>query len=356
MLNNVASNIDSCFQFSYVAVISWRLHVLVFRRWTVLLPLASFGFTPTIINIVAPNPSTFPDCRRYSSPASEYVSFYKLVDSILSCLRIVLLVPCLRATFDAIATISLLTRFNSLRRSAGIDLGFGHESVQLWSELCREESQELITIFVIMTMEAVFVQMPSVRTHARNYIAPFVDSLTALLATRFIMGILTRGNHADDDIHSFVSECPEFRVPSPTVQTPESSVASLLFKAASSHSQPGISNASSTMLSSEGSPLPPGPDLSVLFPTWPPEVWIALMGSPLTWQIQMGETENSSVPVDPQSLGNWPSRTGKNNSFSSLAALESGGLNWPPETFGFEFGYDNDVDPQAVIETPQVIF
>ncbi|KAJ7159663.1 hypothetical protein C8R46DRAFT_372740 [Mycena filopes] len=35
-------------------------------------------------------------------------------------------------------------------------------------------------------------QVFKVRIHARNYIAPFVDSITASLATRFIMGIIER--------------------------------------------------------------------------------------------------------------------------------------------------------------------
>ncbi|KAJ7511149.1 hypothetical protein B0H11DRAFT_2214990 [Mycena galericulata] len=38
-----------------------------------------------------------------------------------------------------------------------------------------------------MAMEAVFVQIPSARAHARSLIVPFVDSLTATLATRFTL-------------------------------------------------------------------------------------------------------------------------------------------------------------------------
>ncbi|KAJ7051719.1 hypothetical protein C8F01DRAFT_1091194 [Mycena amicta] len=32
-------------------------------------------------------------------------------------------------------------------------------------------------------------QIPSARNHARNFIAPFVDSLTSMLVTHFLMGI-----------------------------------------------------------------------------------------------------------------------------------------------------------------------
>ncbi|KAJ6467871.1 hypothetical protein C8R45DRAFT_1019300 [Mycena sanguinolenta] len=189
------------------------------------------------------------------------------------------------------------------------------------------------TIFAIMTMEAVFVQMPSVRTHARNYIAPFVDSMTALLATRFILGNLKRRKLQDDDTHSFVSSR---RSVESAYQTPRSSVTSL-------HSEgpqfpPGLPGSSVTTLSHEGSPLPPDPHLSVLFPAWPPA---------------MDDTGNSPTPADQQTLGNWPSVTRKNNSFASLTALEYGSSSWPPERFEFECGYDNYVDPQAVTDTPQ---
>ncbi|KAJ6522963.1 hypothetical protein DFH09DRAFT_1330327 [Mycena vulgaris] len=57
-------------------------------------------------------------------------------------------------------------------------------------------------IFVIMTVEAVFVQMPSVRAHARNYIAPFVDSWTAILTTRFILRLAKRKPQEPDDSSS----------------------------------------------------------------------------------------------------------------------------------------------------------
>ncbi|KAJ7795207.1 hypothetical protein B0H14DRAFT_2920621 [Mycena olivaceomarginata] len=52
-------------------------------------------------------------------------------------------------------------------------------------------------IFVIMTVEAVFV-----RGHARSFIAPFVDSLTAILETRFLLRLTKHGSPDSDDSSS----------------------------------------------------------------------------------------------------------------------------------------------------------
>ncbi|KAJ7131835.1 hypothetical protein C8R43DRAFT_1110598 [Mycena crocata] len=51
-------------------------------------------------------------------------------------------------------------------------------------------------IFAIMGLEAVFILF---RMHVRNYIAPSVDSLTASLATRLIMGIVARRSRDHDE-------------------------------------------------------------------------------------------------------------------------------------------------------------
>ncbi|KAJ6569829.1 hypothetical protein DFH09DRAFT_1362980 [Mycena vulgaris] len=96
-----------------------------------------------------------------------------------------------------------------------------------------------------MALEAVFVQMPSVRVHARNYIAPFVDSLTAILATRFILGSLTRGKRDDVDDYSFASPRPSFALRHSTIV--ENHVGD-------SRSFPDASR-------------------SVIFPAWPPETF-----------------------------------------------------------------------------------
>ncbi|KAK7045056.1 hypothetical protein R3P38DRAFT_186388 [Favolaschia claudopus] len=67
-------------------------------------------------------------------------------------------------------------------------------STRLISALIREELQDLLIIFSIMAMEAVFIQIPSARVHARNYIAPFVDSITSILAARFVLDSLKRSS------------------------------------------------------------------------------------------------------------------------------------------------------------------
>ncbi|KAJ7917891.1 hypothetical protein B0H13DRAFT_2321964 [Mycena leptocephala] len=118
----------------------------------------------------------------------------------------VLLVPCLRATFDAIACIIVYSAVGRVIRNrkkffkSTSTLPPPHD--EGLSELFAEGMQELGMIFVIMTVEAVFVQMPSVRAHARNYIAPFVDSWTAILTTRFILRLTKRKQQEPDDSSS----------------------------------------------------------------------------------------------------------------------------------------------------------
>ncbi|KAJ7031702.1 hypothetical protein C8F04DRAFT_1109498 [Mycena alexandri] len=101
ILDNVTLSLDTGFQFAYVAVITWRLHVIVFRNWTRTLPLALFGFAPPLINVIVPNPSIFPNCRILNSSSVS---------------EIILLLPCLRATFDALATIALLIKFRNISK------------------------------------------------------------------------------------------------------------------------------------------------------------------------------------------------------------------------------------------------
>ncbi|KAF7378277.1 hypothetical protein MSAN_00253100 [Mycena sanguinolenta] len=332
--------------------------------------IRKFRFTPIVINIVASNPSPFPDCRVYSASASEIGK--------LTVQFLVLLVPCLRAIFDALSAIAILTKLNPLG-----ELG------PVGSELCQEggpnnsalqplllplddrlpETQDLIIIFLIMAMEAVFVQVqcapydaeisvlsPMIRCH-RSELMPGIISLhssthqwlrirlvlrllllriTALLATRFIMHFMLRvWGEEDDEVRSFVSARRSFESTPPIYQTPRSSVTSL--DPEGPHLPPGLPGSPATTLSSEGSRLPPDPDLSVLFPAWPPVT---------------NETESYATHADPEALVNWPSVTQKKNSFTSLNALESRTPSWPPKTFEFESSYDN-VDPQAVIENPQ---
>ncbi|KAJ7159669.1 hypothetical protein C8R46DRAFT_1287144 [Mycena filopes] len=198
VLDNLTLSIDSAFQFAYVAVLCWRTHTFAFDNWILTSALAALGFAAPLINVIVPNPSIFPECRiLYSPPPS------KISEAILRRLKeylirdTVLLLPSLRSAFDALMAGSFVVCCH--KRWKGADL---------MQELIREEIHDLIIIFAIITMEAVFVQMPSVsqdflpfqvrfsdqqaRIHARNYIAPFVDSevlITASLATRFLMGM-----------------------------------------------------------------------------------------------------------------------------------------------------------------------
>ncbi|KAJ6450062.1 hypothetical protein C8R45DRAFT_1043958 [Mycena sanguinolenta] len=180
-------------------VISRRANNVWGRTWLASLPVAVLGFLPVLINIVLPNPSTFPECRAiHSSPASE----------------IVLLVPCLRATFDAIACIIVYSAVGRmLWRSKNTSIGPGR---RLISELFAEGIRELVMIFVIMTIEAVFVRMPSVRAHGRNFIAPFVDSLTAILETRFLLRV-AENRSQDRDYPSTIASRRSLCSQSPTL-------------------------------------------------------------------------------------------------------------------------------------------
>ncbi|KAJ7495605.1 hypothetical protein FB451DRAFT_1214441 [Mycena latifolia] len=70
--DNVSLSIDTVFQVSYVAFISRKVKILVTKRWITTLPLALFGFAAPLINIAAPNPSLFPQCRNINpSPSSR---------------------------------------------------------------------------------------------------------------------------------------------------------------------------------------------------------------------------------------------------------------------------------------------
>ncbi|KAJ7714492.1 hypothetical protein B0H16DRAFT_1702018 [Mycena metata] len=275
ILDDVVLSIDSGFQFAYVAIISWRVNTIVFRNWPITLAMASVSFASTLINIIVSNPSLFPTCRVINpSHAPDQV----------------LLVPCLRATFDALACIALLVHFGRFKPLiSGLDVNFH----KLLSELVREEAQDLILIFVIMTVEAVFVQMPAVRAHARNYIAPFVDSLTALLATRFLMK-MNRPRHEDHDKASIVSTPPSIASPRPSMGS-------------SVHAEESWSS--------------PDNDLSALFRPWPPE----------TLELE----RNTGGRLDCEAAMDWPSE--QNDSRSSL---DAGGSmmypGWPPETFDFD--------------------
>ncbi|KAJ7308627.1 hypothetical protein DFH08DRAFT_900422 [Mycena albidolilacea] len=141
-----------------VLVLTWRVHCVSHRRLWVSVPLGLLGLLAPLVNVAVPNPSPFPNCRLLNpSPPSRLT-----------------LVPVFRTIFDAIATVAFLVEFYKYRR----------RTVLQRSNLISEVMRESMMILAIMAMEAVFAQA---RNHARNYIAPFVDSITAILAARFIM-------------------------------------------------------------------------------------------------------------------------------------------------------------------------
>ncbi|KAJ6556551.1 hypothetical protein DFH09DRAFT_564497 [Mycena vulgaris] len=151
-------------------IVSWRVRVI--NGIWVAVPLAILGLLPPVINVAISNPSVFPQCRVLSSAPTA---------------RIITILPCLRAAFDAATTLALL--FKIWRHIASM----GALASNTVSFVLSEEIKDIILIFAIMAMEAVFVQIPSARAHARNYVVPFVDALTAILTTRFMFELEERG-------------------------------------------------------------------------------------------------------------------------------------------------------------------
>ncbi|KAJ6554422.1 hypothetical protein B0H19DRAFT_1153493 [Mycena capillaripes] len=175
MWDKITLALDTAFQICYTSILSWRVKLIVANLW-IAVPIAMLGFISPVINVAVPNPSLLAQCRLLSvSPTAE----------------IVLLQPCLRSAFDAAVALALLYRFwTHSKVSLILD---GRYQFRLFLKfLIAEEIKDLILIFGVITMEAVFVQIPSARAHARNFIVPFVDSLTAILATRFLMEVQER--------------------------------------------------------------------------------------------------------------------------------------------------------------------
>ncbi|KAJ7120601.1 hypothetical protein C8R43DRAFT_1034259 [Mycena crocata] len=169
-LDKISLGLDTAFQICYILGISWRVKAML-NKW-IAVPMAMVGLLAPVINVAVSNPSVFSQCRLISSSATP---------------RIVLFVPCLRTIFDAVAAFLLLWKFWRERDMTILPL-----SSDLFSFLITEEIKDIILILAIMAMEAVFLQIPSARVHARNFIIPFVDSLTAILATRFLQELQQR--------------------------------------------------------------------------------------------------------------------------------------------------------------------
>ncbi|KAJ7192199.1 hypothetical protein GGX14DRAFT_701437, partial [Mycena pura] len=171
---------------SYVGIIFWRVRV-VNGIW-IAVPLATLGLTPPIIDASVSNPSVFPACRALSAMPTARTTG--------ASARIIIILPCLRAAFDAATSIALF--FKLWRHIASM----GALASKTVAFVLTEEVKDIILIFAIMAMEAVFAQIPSARTHARNFIVPFVDSITPILATRFMLELAERTARAEQSQHT----------------------------------------------------------------------------------------------------------------------------------------------------------
>ncbi|CAK5277832.1 unnamed protein product [Mycena citricolor] len=174
--DSISLGFDSAFQMIYVCIVSWRIFILTGRPIGAL--ALAMGLLPSIINVALPNPSAFPQCRAINPSDTS---------------RIILFVPCLRATFDAFTTIVLLFTFwkhsRAIRGLRGLSTG-GLVGYMMEEGECPTVSPNTI---------------PSARNHARNFITPYVDALTPLLATRFILELAERGQEPADTRMSIVS-------------------------------------------------------------------------------------------------------------------------------------------------------
>ncbi|KAJ7646283.1 hypothetical protein DFH06DRAFT_1210263 [Mycena polygramma] len=200
-LDKAALALDTSFQLSYIAIICWRVKVI--NGSLVAIPLAILGLSSPIINIAVSNPSVFPQCRILNPTPTA---------------RITTILPCLRAVFDAVTTLALLAK---LWRHIATMGALASNTV---SFVITEEVKDIILIFAIMTLEAVFVQIPSARNHARNFVIPFIDSLTAILATRFMLELEERSRNHGRSRRTSTARLPsdtlvgsEVPVPAPTL-------------------------------------------------------------------------------------------------------------------------------------------
>ncbi|KAJ7113155.1 hypothetical protein C8R44DRAFT_235791 [Mycena epipterygia] len=164
--DTVAQSVDTIFQFLSVIGIILRMLALYGYNPLVLIMLLPIGLLGPILNVAVPNPSTFPQCRALRYTASSEIANF---------------VPCIRSIFDMIAAILVLVR--TYRDRAVIRLVPG----SLIEFFGREAFKDLMQLSGILTIEAICVQIPSVRTNARNFINPFLDSLGAVTFLRFAM-------------------------------------------------------------------------------------------------------------------------------------------------------------------------
>ncbi|KAJ7027609.1 hypothetical protein C8F04DRAFT_1122103 [Mycena alexandri] len=139
-LDKAALGLDTSFQLAYIGIITWRVKVM--NGIWLAIPLGLLGLSSPIITIAVSNPSVFPQCRLLSAAPTA---------------RIITVLPCLRAAFDAATTLALLAKIWRHVASMG---GLASNTV---SFVLEEEIKDILLIFAIMAVEAVFAQIPSVR-------------------------------------------------------------------------------------------------------------------------------------------------------------------------------------------------
>ncbi|KAJ7604004.1 hypothetical protein FB45DRAFT_1013756 [Roridomyces roridus] len=141
VLDKIALGLDTSFQLCYIYMLSLKVKAINGIRTTI--PIVALGLASPIINVAVSNPSPFPQCRLLGSTATA---------------RIITLLPCLRAAFDATVTMALLLGLHNKLPRFSLTSTTPLTSFFIAEELISTPRM----IFVIMAMEAVFVQIPSV--------------------------------------------------------------------------------------------------------------------------------------------------------------------------------------------------
>ncbi|KAF8189442.1 hypothetical protein K438DRAFT_1832597 [Mycena galopus ATCC 62051] len=158
-LDKAAMALDTSFQLSYIGIISWRVKVI--NGSLVAIPLALLGLASPIINLA---------CRLLEMTPS---------------VRIINILPCLRAAFDAATTLALFWKLWRHVASMGA----------LPRIPCLSSSQKIPSVSltaVVPLISLTHCLRLQARNHGRNFVVPFVDSITAVLATRFMLELEER--------------------------------------------------------------------------------------------------------------------------------------------------------------------
>ncbi|KAJ7751127.1 hypothetical protein B0H16DRAFT_840357 [Mycena metata] len=110
-LDKAALGLDTSFQLAYIGIITWRVKVI--NGIWLAIPLGLLGLSSPILNIAVSNPSVFPQCRLLSTAPTA---------------RIITVLPCPRAAFDAATTLALLAKIWRHVASSVAGVGFRTDS------------------------------------------------------------------------------------------------------------------------------------------------------------------------------------------------------------------------------------